>query len=202
MFSLEKNVYETTPNGIKAMGIGEKFLEQRIIYLDGDITDGTGSEISKQLLYLDSISNEPIKLYINTGGGSCSEGLQILDTMELINSPVYTFNVGLCASMGFAILVRGDKRYSYKDAEAMCHQVSYGAYGNILDVRTQVESAERINKVLAEKIGEALGIETEEYYEMTNRDKWLTPQEMLELGAIDKILKPKKNRKGKRNFRK
>lgn len=202
MFNLERSIFETTSNGIKAMSLGDKFLEQRIIYLDGEIEEGTGNEISKQLLYLDSISHEPIKLYINSPGGSCSEGLQILDTMELIDSPVYTFNIGMCVSMGFAILVRGDKRFSYRDAEAMCHQVSYGAYGNIQDVRTQVESAERINKVLSEKISEALGITIEEYYKMTVRDKWLTPEEMLSLGAIDKILLPKQNRKGKRNFKK
>ena len=202
MFNLERNIFETTPYGIKAMGLGDKFLEQRIIFLDGEIVEGTGLEISKQLMYLDSVSHKPIKLYINSPGGSCTEGLNILNTMEIINSPVYTFNVGMAASMGFAILVRGDKRYSLKDAEAMAHQVSYGAYGNVQDVRIQAENAERMNNILGQKISEALNIPLTKYFQMTKRDKWLSPTEMLELGAIDKIILPKKNRKGKRNFTK
>lgn len=202
MLNIERNIYETTALGIKTMSISDRFLEERIIFLDGAIEEGTGAEISKQLLYLDSINHKPIKLYINSPGGICSEGLQILDTMELINSPVYTFNIGECCSMAFAILVRGDKRFSYRDAEAMCHQASGGAFGNIQDMRISMESIERINKVLAEKIAEALDIDIEDYYNLTIRDKWLAPEEMLDLGGIDKILTPKKNREGKRNFTK
>ena len=202
MFNLERNIFETTPYGIKAMSMGDKFLEERIVFLDGVIVEGTGAEISKQLMYLNSINHEPIKLYINSPGGVCTEGLNILNTMEIIDSPVHTYNIGMAASMGFAILVRGDKRYSFKDSEAMMHQVSYGAYGNVQDVRIQAENAERMNNILGQKISEALNIPLVKYFQMTKRDKWLSPQELLEIGGIDKIILPKKNRKGKRNFSK
>lgn len=198
----ERNVYEEINGGIRALGMSDKFLEERIIFLDGSIGEGTGVEIAQQLMYLDSLNNEPIKLYINSPGGHITEGLTIIDTMELINSPVYTINMGSCCSMGFAILVRGDKRYALSSSEAMCHQASGWAVGNIQDVKVNYERLNYYNDIMADKICEAIEMSKEEYFILTQRDYYMDAKEMIEFNVVDKILLPEKNRKGKKNFKK
>ncbi len=202
MAVFERNIFEQINGGVRAVAMGDKFLEQRIIFLDGAVGEGTGVEISQQLMYLDSLNNEPIKLYINSPGGIITEGMTILDTMELIDSPVYTINMGSCCSMAFAILVRGDKRFALKSSEAMCHQASGWAGGNIQDAKVSYENLKHANDIMADKIAEAMKISKEEYFKLTQRDCFMYAEEMIKYNVVDKILSPKNNRKGKRKFNK
>ncbi len=185
-------VIDKTPNGERVYDIYSRLLKNRIIMLSDAIDDDVASSVVAQLLYLDSENNEKdIKIYINSPGGSVTAGFAIYDTMKHIKSPVSTICVGFAASMGAFLLAGGDKnkRFALPNSEIMIHQVMGGAEGQATDIQIHAENIlrtkEKINKILAENTGQTIKKVTSD----TERDYYMTPEEALEYGLIDGIIK-------------
>ena len=176
----------------KAYDIFSMLLKDRNIVIGDEITDDLASVVIAELLYLEAENpEEPIYLYINTPGGSCSAGLSIIDTMNFIKCPVYTFVTGTAASMGSVIFASGEKghRLMLPHAKVMLHQVSFGAQGNIQDNVISYEEGVKINDTLMTMLGELSGGKSmEEIKKLTVRDLWLTAEESVEFGIADKVV--------------
>ncbi len=168
--------------------IYSKLLTDRIIFLEGEITDSTANAIVSELLYLDSINNEDIYLYINSPGGSITAGFAIYDTMNYIKSNVITIGIGMCASMAAFLLSSGNKRCALKNTEIMIHQPLGGAQGQATEIQIV---AERIIK-LKEKINTILSKNTKKPLSKikkdVERDYYMSSNEALSYGLIDKII--------------
>lgn len=182
-------VITKTNNKEYAYDLYSRLLQDRIIFLTGEIDDTISNIIISELLYLDNISHENIYLYINSPGGAITSGMGIYDTMRFIESKVITIGVGMCASMAAFLLSSGDERYVLPNAEVMIHQPLGGAQGQATDIKI---AAERIIK-LKEKLNRILSNNThqpiEKIYEDTERDNFLTAKEAKEYGLIDDIIK-------------
>ena len=180
-------------DGERSYDIFSRLLKNRIILLSGEINDACSSSIIAQLLYLDSISNEDISLYINSPGGSVSAGMAIYDTMNFIKSDVATICVGMAASMGAFLLSSGQKgkRSALPSSEIMIHQPLGGAEGQATEIKIVAEHitklTKKLNTILAKNTKKSLKtIEND-----TERDHYLDAEEALEYGLIDKIIKKK-----------
>ena len=180
-------------DGERSYDIFSMLLKNRIILLSGEINDACSSSIIAQLLYLDSISNEDISLYINSPGGSVSAGMAIYDTMNFIKSDVATICVGMAASMGAFLLSSGQKgkRSALPSSEIMIHQPLGGAEGQATEIKIVAEHIiklkKKLNTILAKNTKKSLkAIEND-----TERDHYLDAEEALEYGLIDKIIKKK-----------
>lgn len=182
-------VITKTNNKEYAYDLYSRLLQDRIIFLTGEIDDTISNIIISELLYLDNISHENIYLYINSPGGAITSGMGIYDTMRFIESKVITIGVGMCASMAAFLLSSGDERYVLPNAEVMIHQPLRGAQGQATDIKI---AAERIIK-LKEKLNRILSNNThqpiEKIYEDTERDNFLNAKEAKEYGLIDDIIK-------------
>lgn len=172
----------------RAYDIYSKLLTDRIIFLEGEITDSTANAIVSELLYLDSINNDDIYLYINSPGGSITAGFAIYDTMNYIKSNVVTIGIGMCASMAAFLLSSGNKRCALKNTEIMIHQPLGGAQGQATEIQIV---AERIIK-LKEKINTILSKNTKKPLSKikkdVERDYYMSSSEALNYGLIDKII--------------
>lgn len=183
-------VIEKNNNGERAYDIYSRLLKDRIIILSGEIDDNLSNIVVAQLLYLDSINNDDISLYINSPGGSITAGMAIYDTMNFIKSDVSTICIGMAASMGAFLLSSGchGKRYCLPNSEVMIHQPLGGAQGQATEIKI---AAERILK-LKKKLNEILSSNTNQDISKidvdTERDYFLDSKEALEYGLIDKIL--------------
>lgn len=183
-------VIERSSNGERAYDIYSRLLKDRIIILNGEIDDNTSNNVVAQLLYLDSINNEDISLYINSPGGSVTSGMAIYDTMNFIKSDVSTICVGMAASMASILLSAGakNKRFALPNSEIMIHQPLGGVQGQATEIKI---AAERILK-LKDKINEILSKHTNQDIKKiendTERDNFMSAEEALEYGLIDKIL--------------
>ncbi len=186
-------VVEKGNYGERSYDIFSRLLKERIILLSGEIDDSLANSIIAQLLYLDSISNEEIYLYINSPGGSVTAGLAIYDTMNFLGSDVSTICIGLAASMGALLLSSGKKgkRFSLPNSEIMIHQPLGGVQGQATEIKIV---AEQILKT-KEKINSILSLNTEKNLKVieedTERDHFLDANEALKYGLIDKIIKKK-----------
>ena len=184
-------VIEKTSNSERVYDIYSRLLKDRIVILSGEIDDNLSNIIVAELLYLDSINNDDISLYINSPGGSITAGMAIYDTMNLIKSNVSTICIGMAASMGAFLLSSGEKgkRYCLPNSEVMIHQPLGGAQGQATEIKI---AAERILK-LKKKLNKILSINTNKDIEIiehdTERDYFLSSEEALEYGLVDKILK-------------
>lgn len=184
-------VLEKNNNEIFAYDIYSRLLKDRIILLNGEITDTISNNIVAQLLYLDSINNNDINLYINSPGGSITDGLAIFDTINLIKSDVSTICIGMCASMAAILLSSGKKgkRFCLENSEVMIHQPLGGAQGQATEIKI---AAKRILK-LKDKLNEILSKNTNKSINTiekdTERDYYLSAQEAVNYGIVDKILK-------------
>jgi len=188
-------VVDQTTSGERSYDIYSRLLEDRIIFLTGEITDETANNVVAQLIFLEGKDpDKDISLYINSPGGSVSAGLAIYDTMNFIKCDVTTICVGLAASMGAFLLSSGakGKRYALPNSEIMIHQPLGGAKGQASDIEIQANHIKRIkqkiNKVLSEQSGQPL----EKVEKDTDRDFYMTAQEALEYGLIDKIFDKRK----------
>lgn len=187
---LVPTVIEKTSSGEKAYDLYSRLLEDRIILLCGEIDDHLANNIVAQLLYLDSLNNENINLYINSNGGSVTAGFAIYDTMNYIKSDVSTICVGLAASMGAFLLSSGakGKRFSLPNADILIHQPSGGAQGQATEMKIAAEHIirmkDKINKILSKNSGKRL----EQVANDVERDYYMTADEALKYGLIDKIL--------------
>lgn len=187
-------VWEYDNKGARASDIFSKLLEKRVIFLNGEVNEDSANLIVAQLLFLESMDpSADIWIYINSPGGSCIDGLQIIDTMNFIKPNVGTLVTGLAASMGFAILSAGHKgmRYALPHAQIMAHRVSSGTRGHIEDMQISFEHSKHIDNILTNIITVNIGMGVKAYHKEVLRDKWLTASEALEFGnkgVIDKII--------------
>ncbi len=166
-------------------------LEDRIVYLVGEINDEMAASVVAQLLALASKGNEDIQLYINSPGGSVSAGLAIYDTMQHIRPDVATICMGRAASMGAVILSGGatGKRYVLPHAEVMIHQPSGGMEGQASELEIAAEHIRETKKMLNEILAENCGKELKQVVKDTDRDHWMRAAEAVKYGVADKILK-------------
>lgn len=188
--NLVPTVIEKEINGERCYDIYSKLLKDRIIILNGEIDDNTSNVVIAELLYLDSINNKDISLYINSNGGSVTSGMAIYDTMNFIKSDVSVICIGIAASMAAFLLSSGTKgkRYALPNAEIMIHQPLGGAKGQATEIQI---AAERIIK-LKHKMNELLSKNTnnpiEKIEKDTERDYFMSTIEAKEYGIIDKII--------------
>ena len=189
--SLVPTVIEQTNRGERAYDIFSRLLNDRIIMLSEDVNDTTASLVVAQLLFLESQDSEKdICLYINSPGGSVTAGMAIYDTMQYIKCDVSTICIGLAASMGAFLLAAGamGKRMALPNSEIMIHQPSGGANGQATDMQIHVEwmlkTKQKLNQILAENTGKDI----EQVRLDTERDNFMSAQEALEYGLIDKVI--------------
>ena len=171
-----------------------RLLEDRVILLTTAIDDNVASSIIAQLLYLDSVNHNTIKIYINSPGGQVTSGLAIFDVINNIKSPVATICMGMAASMGAFLLAAGAKgeRYALPNAEIMIHQPSGGAQGQATDIQIQAERILQMKKNLNTILAERTGQDYETIAHDTERDNFMTAQQAMEYGLIDQVIETKK----------
>ncbi len=188
-------VVEQSNNGERSYDIYSRLLEDRIVFLSGEIDDNTANTVVAQLLYLEGKDpDKDIYLYINSPGGSVSAGLAIYDTMNYIKSDVSTICIGLAASMGAFLLSSGakGKRFSLPNGEIMIHQPLGGAQGQASDIEIQakhiIKTKEKLNRILAENTGKPIEVIEKD----VDRDNYMSADEALAYGLIDKVYSPRK----------
>lgn len=191
MSSLVPMVIEQTNRGERSYDIYSRLLKDRIIILGDEVNSVTANLIVAQLLYLESEDpDKDIMFYINSPGGSITDGMAIYDTMQYIKCDVSTICMGLAASMGSFLLAGGTKgkRYALPNAEVMIHQPLGGAKGQATDIQITAEhivkTKERMNRMLAEFTGQDI----ETIKNDTERDNWLTAEQAMAYGLIDKVI--------------
>jgi len=189
--SLVPYVVEQTSRGERSYDIFSRLLNDRIIFLSEEVNDTTASLIVAQLLYLEAQDpDKDIQFYINSPGGSVTAGMAIYDTMQYIKCDVATICVGMAASMGAFLLSAGTKgkRMALPNAEIMIHQPSAGTQGQITDMAIHLRRLEtikkRLNQILADNTGKSIEVITD----ACERDNFMTSQEALEFGLIDRVL--------------
>ena len=191
--SLVPYVIEQTSKGERSYDIFSRLLKDRIIFLGEDVNPTTSSLVIAQMLFLESEDpDKEISFYINSPGGSITDGMAIVDTMNYIKCPVSTICVGLAASMGSVLLTCGAKgrRFATPNSEILIHQplISGGLAGQTTEIKIHadhmVKTREKLNKLLSEKTGQSL----EQIEKDTERDHYMTAQEALEYGLIDEII--------------
>ena len=193
--SLVPTVIESSSRGERAYDIYSRLLKERIVILSEEVNHVTASLITAQLLFLEAEDpDKDIQFYINSPGGSVTDGLMIYDTMKLIKPDVQTICMGMAASMGSVLLAAGTKgkRCILPNAEVMIHQPLGGAQGQATEILIAADHIKdtrvRLNQILADNCGKDL----ETLMKDTDRDHWMTAQEALEYGIVDKILESKK----------
>lgn len=183
-------IIEKSSNSEHAYDLYSRLLKDRIIILGGEIDDSKANIIVASLLYLDSLNNDDISIYINSPGGSVTAGMAIYDTMNLIKSDVKTICMGMAASMAALLLSSGKKgkRYCLKNSEVMIHQPLGGAEGQATEIKIAAEHIlkikDKINKMLAHNTGKNLKTVEND----TERDYFLSSKEALDYGLIDEII--------------
>jgi ATP-dependent Clp protease protease subunit len=193
--SLVPTVIESSSRGERAYDIYSRLLKERIVILSEEVNHVTASLITAQLLFLEAEDpDKDIQFYINSPGGSVTDGLMIYDTMKLIKPDVQTICMGMAASMGSVLLAAGTKgkRCILPNAEVMIHQPLGGAQGQATEILIAAEHIKdtrtRLNQILADACNRPL----EDLMRDTDRDHWMTAQEALDYGIVDKILESKK----------
>ncbi|MBO5359021.1 MAG: ATP-dependent Clp endopeptidase proteolytic subunit ClpP [Clostridia bacterium] len=184
-------VIEQTSRGERSYDIFSRLLNDRIIMLNGEVNDASASVVIAQMLYLEGQDpDKDINFYINSPGGSVSAGMAIYDTMQYIKCDVSTICMGMAASMGAFLLSAGTKgkRLALPNSEIMIHQPLGGAKGQATEILIAAKHIERtranLNRILSENTGRSL----EEIERDTERDNFMTAQEALEYGLVDKVI--------------
>ncbi|MBQ6467788.1 MAG: ATP-dependent Clp endopeptidase proteolytic subunit ClpP [Clostridia bacterium] len=184
-------VIEQTNRGERSYDIFSRLLNDRIIVLSDEVNDATASVIVAQLLYLESQDpDKDISLYINSPGGSVTAGMAIYDTMQYVKCDVSTICMGMAASMGAFLLSSGakGKRYALPNSEIMIHQPLGGMQGQASDMQIAAAHIQRtkdkLNRIFAENTGKKI----EEIAKDTDRDNWLTAEQAMDYGLVDKVI--------------
>ena len=184
-------VVEQTDRGERSYDIYSKLLEERIIFITGEINDAVANTVVAELLYLEAKdSAKDIDIYINSPGGSVTSGLAIYDTMNFIKCDVSTICIGMAASMGAFLLAAGTKgkRLALPHSEIMIHQPSGGAQGQCSDIKIRADlllrTRDTLNRILAERTGKPVEVIERD----TERDNFMTAEQALEYGLIDRII--------------
>ena len=187
-------VIDKVNNQERVYDIYSRLLKDRIIIINGEINNELSNSVVAQLLYLDSINNDDISIYINSPGGSVTDGMAIYDTMNFISSDVSTIGIGICASMAAFLLSSGTKgkRCILPNGEVMIHQPLGGAQGQATEIKIAAEhilkTKDKLNKILASNTNKDLSVIEKD----TDRDNFMNSKEALEYGIIDKIIQTKK----------
>ena len=184
-------VIEQTNRGERSFDIYSRLLKDRIVFLGGEIDDDTANLVVAQLLFLEMENpDSDISLYINSPGGSVTDGLAIYDTMQYIKCDVSTICMGMAASMGAFLLAAGTKgkRMALPNSDIMIHQPSGGAQGQATDIEIHTKhilhTKKRLNEILAKNTGQPFDVIARD----TERDNFMTAQQALEYGLIDKVI--------------
>ena len=184
-------VVEQTSRGERSYDIFSRLLNDRIVFLSGEVDNNSASLIVAQMLYLEAQDpDKDIQMYINSPGGSVTAGMAIYDTMQYIKCDVSTICIGMAASMGAFLLSSGakGKRIALPNAEIMIHQPSAGTQGKVTDMEIDVEHflkiKQRLNKIMAENTGKT----PEQIKTDSERDNWMIAEEAREYGLVDKVI--------------
>lgn len=186
----------------REMTLDDLLLENRIIFLIGEISYRLAAEVIMKMLYLDNLKRGvEISLYINSPGGSVDDTMAIYDTMRFIASPVATYCIGRAQSGGAVILAAGakGKRFALPHAKIMLHQPWGGVSGQAEDIRIQAEEILRAKKLINEILAKHTGLTPEKLAEETERDKYMTAQEAKEWGLIDEVLSEQSDKKDQKS---
>ena len=184
-------VVDQTANGERSYDIYSRLLEDRIIFLTGEITDAVANIVVAQLIYLEGTNpDKDICLYINSPGGSVSAGMAIYDTMNYIKCDVSTICIGLAASMGAFLLSSGTKgkRFALPNAEIMIHQPLGGAQGQASDIEIQAKQIQKIKAKINQILSDQTGKPLKQVEKDTDRDHYMGAAEACEYGLIDKVI--------------
>lgn len=189
--NLIPTIIEKNDIGERAYDIYSRLLKDRIIILNGEISDNNANTVVAELLYLDSINNDDISLYINSPGGSITAGMAIFDTMNFIKSDVSTICVGMAASMAAFLLATGNKgkRFILPNAEVMIHQPLGGVQGQATEIKIAAERILKLKGKLNKILADATGKDITKIDKDTERDYFMDSNEALKYGIVDKILK-------------
>ena len=185
---------------MREMTLDDLLLENRIVFMIGEINYRTATEVIMKMLYLENLKRGvEISLYINSPGGSVDDTMAIYDTMRFISSPVATYCIGRAQSGAAVILAAGTKgrRNALPHAKIMLHQPWGGVSGQVEDVRIQAEEILRAKKMLVDLMSKLTGMSAEKIAEETERDKYLSAQEAREYGLIDDVLEEQEKEKKK-----
>lgn len=188
-------VVEQTSRGERSYDIYSRLLKDRIIFIGDEINDQTASVVVAQLLFLEADDpDRDISVYINSPGGSITAGMAIYDTMQYIKPDVSTICVGMAASMGAFLLTAGTKgkRYALPNAEVMIHQPLGGTRGQATDIKIHAERILRMRDKLNRIMSEASGQPLERLEKDTDRDNFMSAEEAVEYGLIDKVIESRK----------
>ena len=184
------SIIEEREMNMVVMSVFDRLMKDRILWLSGVVNNQMADIIQAQLLYLDSVENSDITMYLNTPGGSVDSGLGMVDVMNYIKSDVATINIGMCASMGSILLGAGvkGKRKGLINSRVMTHQVSYGTQGNIQDVRIIGIEAEKANFLLFKKLSEYTGQSFDHVLKVSEKDNWLNSDQAVDFGIMDEVI--------------
>ena len=183
-------ILEERQLNVATFDVFSRLMYDRIVYFMGTVNDDTCNTAVAQLLYLASVDERDINLYVNSPGGSVIDGLGLIDTMNYINCDVSTLCIGMAASMGAVLLSNGvkGKRFVLPHSRVMIHQVSSGAHGVLKDLEIELEQTRRckqdVYKILADNTGKTL----DEMESLCDRNNWFIGQEAVDLGIADKVL--------------
>lgn len=183
-------VVDRTDNGERSYDIYSRLLEDRVVFLSGEVTDELANLVIAQLIYLESKDpTKDISLYINSPGGSVTAGLAIYDTMRYIRCDVSTICIGMAASMGAFLLSSGakGKRFALPNSEIMIHQVLGGSHGQASDVEIQTKQLLKMKNKLNALLAENVGKDVSEVEKDTDRDNYLSAEEAKAYGIVDEV---------------
>ena len=184
-------VVEKSTDGERAFDIYSRLLNERIVFLGEDVNEHTANSVVAQLLHLAYVDPQAdISLYINSPGGSVYDGMAIYDTMNFIKPDVATYGIGLQASMGAFLLSSGakGKRFCLPHAKVMIHQPSSGTHGKVTDMEIDMKETLEVKEMLAKIMAKNTGQKLAKIKSDMERDYWMTPDEAVKYGLIDKVL--------------
>ena len=184
------NVVEKNFDGERVYDIYSRLLKDRIIILSGEIDDNLANSIVGQLLYLDSVNHDDISVYINSPGGSITSGMAIYDTMNFVKSKISTICIGMAASMAAFLLSSGENglRYCLPNSEVMIHQPLGGVQGQATEIKIAAERILKLKAKLNKILSENTGTKLSQIEKDTERDYFLSADEALDYGIVDKII--------------
>lgn len=188
--SLIPVVLDKDLDGERSYDIFSRLLKERIIFISGEINDNLANSVVAQMLYLDSLGNDDISIYINSPGGSITAGMAIYDTMNFVKSDVSTICIGMAASMGAFLLSSGTKgkRYALPNSDIMIHQPLGGASGQATDIKIVSDRIINLRRKLNKILSKNTGVNVRRVEKDTDRDNYMSSKEALEYGIIDKII--------------
>lgn len=187
---INPTILEERSLNVIGLDIFSRLQYDRILFLGTGIDEDVANIINAQLLYLNSIGDDDIKMFINSPGGSCIDGLAIYDVMNFVTPDISTYCMGMCASMASILVSSGTKgkRYILPNGEVMIHQVRGGSQGVMADMKIDVAHAEQIQNKLYNILSKNTGKSFEQIEKDADRDNWFTAEAAVEYGLIDKIV--------------